>query len=217
MFLIGLFLVFWKNFIFIGDFFIISWYYIFVPLFLFNLIFLFLTFRIFFYKNYFELICFVFLWVLTGGILLFFYQFDAFACIILLSEFVLLMFGLFNIININSQNFKIRFKSHTVWPFFILGGLYPFHLAFTSYYNFFIDFYKSIVFSYNDFIQIYFCLYNSSLILLIIGFFLLFLTLYLLMLFFITKSFNQSVHIDVVHKDQSFWEQLKRTTFINFF
>ena len=209
----------YNNYI-LNDLLAFNWYHINWKNYLLIVFYLYSSTRILYSKTYYLFIGHVFFNVFLLAFILYFYQYDVFASLILICESAVILFALFNLINLNPSNFNYSnlFKSRFFFLIFFICFVFIKNCFISNYFYHVIHWYDSINFNYNDFLQIFISVYNSNeFLLIIIGFFLLVLTIYLLFIHFNSLSKNKAFYIDFVKKSQSVWLHLKNNAFIRYF
>lgn len=180
--------------------------------------------RLFFMKNNYQLVGYSFLFVLSISMYLFFLQLDVFACFLLVSECIVLLFVLTMLIHLNSTNLLNPIKTRNLTAAYIFVFIsFLFNTWSFTYYNYFVDWYAVQDSTYNDLIAQYIYFYSNKVVVILIGYWLLLVTFILVA---ITLSCF-SVHADsdvssfkkviFVRKSQSTWKQWYTKPITRFF
>lgn len=208
------------NFLFLNDLLYLNWYHINWKNYFLIIFYIYSSTRVLYSKTYYQFLGYCFFNMLNLSFLLYFYQYDVFSSLILICESAIMLFALFNIINLNPSNFNYTylFKNNLLFLFYFVFFTHIRNFYTSNYFYHILHWYDSINFNYNDFLQIFVTVYNSSLLFLIlIGFFLIILTLYLLFIHFNSLSMGKKHYIDFVKKSQSVWLHLKNNVFIKYY
>lgn len=190
-----------------------------------QILFLFFSWRLFFLKNNYQLVGYSFLWIFNAAIYLFFLQLDVFACFLLVSESIVMLFVLTMLIHFNVNNLKnIFFKKNIIFLVIIILIVFFFINTWkVNYYNYYFDWYSSIHNNYNDLVSQYIYFYKNKYLLILIGLWLLVLTFLLVNIVISCFSINlenkseKQSYTNYTRKTQNIWKQWYTKPIIRFF
>lgn len=170
--------------------------------------------RLFFIQNNYQVVGYSLLFILGISVYLFYMQLDVFACFLLISETIVLLFVLTMLIHLNSNNLKTSLRARNlalVWLGVIVILLNNTWLV--NYYNYYVEWYLSQYNGYNDLVSQYIYFFESKYILVLIALWLLILTMLLVSIVISCYSAqlnNTKVEINTVmysRKSESLWHQ----------
>jgi len=118
-----------------------NWYSCFWRYFIVVLLYLYISYSLIEVKNFYQLIGYSTFFIFILAIILFIYQYDVFASILLVSEFVIMLFSLFNVINLNVTNTKYSklYNNYNLLLISYLFCLIGFNTLKSNYFIFFLN------------------------------------------------------------------------------
>lgn len=177
------------------------------------------TIRLLNIKNYYQLLGYAVLFLITLSIYLFWLQFDVFSCFLLVAESIVMLFILTTLLHINYTNlFKLN-TLNTWIPFLVILCLWQGRIVLTPF-NYWVDWYESQTSQFSDLLPQFIFFYSiDAHIVPLIGLWLLILTfvlIYLILNISLSKNTSNS-SLFYTKKIQNIWSQWYVKPFIRFF
>lgn len=162
------------------------------------------------YANAYQLVGYTSLWLLSSASYLFYLQFDVFACFLLVSESIVLLFALSIILHGNITNLQVKTSSK------LLLFLTPLLVSVLSTCNvaagfkYWVDWYLTSSTSFNDLLPQYLYFYNIDqwvAVLIAVWLFILTLLVVQLILSLVLGNTTQTLDVSYSRKTQDIWAQ----------